>query len=155
MDLIATVFIKCFYRSALALGAAPSHDMGRCHFYIATISTLTYIAKMDLIFNVSILCFYRSALAPGAAPSLAAAGASLAAAFLEAGMATGDTIVLRRLMALLVEPLAAWDSKSEVRPPVTHTRHSKQPLTAVTLPVTPLFTHMSHSDTFCLPLYVV
>ncbi len=125
--------------------------------WVDVISTLTYITKIDstLISNVFQLCFYRSALAPGAAPSLAAAGASLAAAFLEAGMATGDTIVLRRLMALLVEPLAAWDSKSEVRPPVTHTRHSKQPLTAVTLPVTPFFTHMSHSDTFCLPLYVV
>ncbi|CAL8466413.1 g5949 [Coccomyxa elongata] len=55
----------------------------------------------------------RSALAPGAAPSLAAAGASLAAAFLEAGMAAGDTVVLRRLIGLLVEPLAAWDSIPE------------------------------------------
>jgi hypothetical protein len=47
---------------------------------------------------------------------LAAAGASLAAVFLEAGMAAGDSVVLRRLIGLLVEPLASWDSGTEVQP---------------------------------------
>lgn len=31
-------------------------------------------------------------------------------------MATGDSVVLRRLIGLLVEPLASWDSATEVQP---------------------------------------
>lgn len=56
------------------------------------------------------IAWCRSALTLGAEPTLAAAGASLAAAFLEAGMATGDSVVLRRLLGLLAAPLATWDS---------------------------------------------
>lgn len=48
----------------------------------------------------------RSSLSPGAAPSLAAAGSALAATFLDTGLATGDTAVLSRLMALLTAPLS-------------------------------------------------
>ena len=31
-------------------------------------------------------------------------------------MAAGDSVVLRRLIGLLVEPLASWDSGTEVQP---------------------------------------
>lgn len=51
----------------------------------------------------------------GAAPSLAAAGAALAAAFLEQGLDGGDAAVLQRLMALLVAPLAQWGAAPQVR----------------------------------------
>lgn len=50
----------------------------------------------------------------GAAPSLAAAGASLAAAFLEKGLDGGDAAVLQRLMGLLAAPLAQWDAAAQV-----------------------------------------
>ena len=51
----------------------------------------------------------------GAAPSLAAAGASLAAAFLEKGLDGGDAGVLQRLMGLLAAPLAQWGAAGQVR----------------------------------------
>ena len=58
----------------------------------------------------------RSAsLAVGAAPSLAAAGASLAAAFLEKGLDGGDAAVLQRLMGLLAAPLAQWGAAAQVQ----------------------------------------
>ena len=47
----------------------------------------------------------RSSLSPAAPPSEGAAGASLAAAFLEQGLATSDTAVLGRLMSLLTARL--------------------------------------------------
>lgn len=50
----------------------------------------------------------RASLSPGTSPSLQAAGATLAATFLEKGLAGGDATVLNRLMALLVAPLAQW-----------------------------------------------
>ena len=55
----------------------------------------------------------RLALAPRAPPVVAAAGAALAAAFLGAGLAGGDALVLQRLMGLLCAPLAAWDAPAE------------------------------------------
>ena len=48
----------------------------------------------------------RASLSGSASPTLQAAGASLAASFLEAGLAGGDAAVLDRLMALLAAPLA-------------------------------------------------
>lgn len=57
----------------------------------------------------------RASLAVGAAPSLAAAGASLAAAFLEKGLDGGDAAVLQRLMGLLAAPLAQWGAAAQVR----------------------------------------
>ncbi len=59
--------------------------------------------------------FGRSSLAPGAAPTLVAAGASLAAAFLDTGLAVGDALVLKRLMSLLGDPLSSWQTPEEVR----------------------------------------
>ena len=56
-----------------------------------------------------------ASLAVGAAPSLAAAGASLAAAFLEKGLDGGDAAVLQRLMGLLAAPLAQWGAAAQVR----------------------------------------
>lgn len=56
----------------------------------------------------------RASLAVGAAPSLASAGASLAALFLEKGLDGGDAAVLQRLMALLVAPLAQWGAAPQV-----------------------------------------
>jgi small neutral amino acid transporter SnatA (MarC family) len=53
----------------------------------------------------------------GAAPSLSAAGASLAASFLDKGLDGGDATVLQRLMGLLVAPLAQWGG-AQVRGPV-------------------------------------
>ena len=50
----------------------------------------------------------------GAAPSLSAAGATLAAAFLEKGLDGGDAAVLQRLMGLLVAPLAQADGSVQV-----------------------------------------
>lgn len=57
----------------------------------------------------------RASLAPGAAPSLAAQGASLAAAFLVRGLDGGDAAVLQRMMGLLVAPLAQWEAPPQVR----------------------------------------
>ena len=53
------------------------------------------------------------ALAPRAPPVVAGAGAALAAAFLGAGLAGEDSLVLQRLMGLLCAPLAAWDAPAE------------------------------------------
>lgn len=50
----------------------------------------------------------RASLSAGASPTLQAAGASLAATFLEKGLAGGDATVMDRLMALLSAPLAQW-----------------------------------------------
>lgn len=58
----------------------------------------------------------RASLAVGAAPSLSAAGASLAASFLDKGLDGGDATVLQRLMGLLVAPLAQWGG-AQVRGP--------------------------------------
>ena len=55
----------------------------------------------------------RLALAPRAPPVVAGAGAALAAAFLGAGLAGDDALVLQRLMGLLCAPLAAWDAPAE------------------------------------------
>jgi hypothetical protein len=44
-----------------------------------------------------------------------AAGASLAAAFLDTGLAVGDALVLKRLMSLLGDPLSSWQTPEEVR----------------------------------------
>lgn len=55
----------------------------------------------------------RLALAPRAPPVVAGAGAALAAAFLGAGLAGEDSLVLQRLMGLLCAPLAAWDAPAE------------------------------------------
>ena len=48
----------------------------------------------------------RASLSTGASPTLQAAGATLAATFLEKGLAGGDAAVLDRLMSLLSAPLA-------------------------------------------------
>ena len=58
----------------------------------------------------------RASLSAGAAPSLQAAGASLAATFLEKGLAGGDAAVLERLMALLAAPLAQWAAAQPTEP---------------------------------------
>ncbi len=52
----------------------------------------------------------RASLSAGASPTLQAAGATLAATFLEKGLAGGDATVLDRLMALLAAPVAQWGS---------------------------------------------
>lgn len=55
-----------------------------------------------------------ASLSVDAAPSLSAAGASLAAAFLEKGLDGGEAAVLQRLMGLLVAPLAGWSGGAQV-----------------------------------------
>ncbi len=52
----------------------------------------------------------RASLSAGASPTLQAAGATLAATFLEKGLAGGDATVLDRLMSLLAAPVAQWGS---------------------------------------------
>ena len=64
-------------------------------------------------FQAQFVSALRSSLAAGPAPSLAAAGASLAAVFLDTGLAIGDAVVLKRLMNLLVDPLNAWQTPQE------------------------------------------
>ncbi|KAK9820084.1 hypothetical protein WJX72_005985 [[Myrmecia] bisecta] len=61
-------------------------------------------------YQAQLVAALRSALARGSGPTLAAAGAALAATFLERGLATGDAAVLTRLMSLLTEPLSDWAS---------------------------------------------
>ena len=56
----------------------------------------------------------RSSLAVGAGPMLSTAGAVLAAAFLRAGLAEGDSVVLTRLMSLLTVPLATLEAECAV-----------------------------------------
>jgi len=50
----------------------------------------------------------RVSLAPEASPAVQAAGAALAAAFLEKGLAGGDAVVMNRLLSLLCAPLSLW-----------------------------------------------
>lgn len=54
----------------------------------------------------------RTALAPGGAPMLSVSGGSLSTMFLETGLAAGDAVVMRRLIDLLVAPLAQWTQLS-------------------------------------------
>lgn len=52
----------------------------------------------------------RASLATEASPAVQAAGAALAAAFLEKGLAGGDAVVMNRLLGLLCAPLSLWAS---------------------------------------------
>ena len=52
----------------------------------------------------------RSSLSSGASPAVNAAGAALAAVFLEKGIAGNDSVVMERLLSLLCEPLSLWAS---------------------------------------------
>jgi small neutral amino acid transporter SnatA (MarC family) len=67
------------------------------------------------LYQAQVVSTLRASLAVGAAPSLAAAGASLAAAFLDKGLDGGDAAVLQRLMGLLAAPLAQWGAAAQVR----------------------------------------
>lgn len=52
----------------------------------------------------------RSSLSSGASPAVNAAGAALAAVFLEKGISGSDSVVMERLLSLLCEPLSLWAS---------------------------------------------
>ncbi|KAL4431040.1 hypothetical protein ABPG75_006296 [Micractinium tetrahymenae] len=65
-------------------------------------------ARLMELHQAQVVSTLRASLAVDAAPSLSAAGASLAAAFLEKGLDGGEAAVLQRLMGLLVAPLAQW-----------------------------------------------
>ena len=56
----------------------------------------------------------RVALTTEAAPKLLAAGALLAADFVESGLAQGDAVLLARLIAMMTEPLATMLSAPQV-----------------------------------------
>ncbi|PRW58658.1 HEAT repeat-containing 5B isoform X2 [Chlorella sorokiniana] len=70
-------------------------------------------ARLMELYQAQVVSTLRASLAVGAAPSLAAAGASLAAAFLEKGLDGGDAAVLQRLMGLLAAPLAQWGAAAQ------------------------------------------
>lgn len=56
----------------------------------------------------------RAALEASAAPTLIAAGASLAADFVQSGLTQADAVVLARLLAMLTDPLAAMRQTPQV-----------------------------------------
>eukprot|EP00887_Chlorella_sp_A99_P005661 scaffold1.g5661.t1 len=68
-------------------------------------------------YQAQVVSALRASLSAGAAPTLSAAGAALAAAFLEKGLAGGDAAVLERLMSLLAAPLAQWGQPQPQPPP--------------------------------------
>ncbi|KAL4425068.1 hypothetical protein ABPG77_010382 [Micractinium sp. CCAP 211/92] len=70
-------------------------------------------ARLMELYQAQIVSTLRASLSVDAAPSLSAAGASLAAAFLEKGLDGGEAAVLQRLMGLLVAPLAAWSGGAQ------------------------------------------
>ena len=59
-------------------------------------------------YQAQLVSALRAALAPGAPPALSVAGGALATAFVGAGLAANDGAVTRRLLDLLVAPLAGW-----------------------------------------------
>ena len=71
-------------------------------------------AKLLALYQAQMVSALRASLAEGSSPELRGAGATLAAAFLQAGLAAGDATVLNRLMGLLATPLARWDSATSL-----------------------------------------
>ncbi|KAJ9521869.1 hypothetical protein QJQ45_024737, partial [Haematococcus lacustris] len=59
-------------------------------------------------YQAQLVSALRTALAPGSAPTLLTAGWRLSTCFLASGLTAGDGVVLRRLLELLVSPLASW-----------------------------------------------
>lgn len=58
-------------------------------------------------------CICRSSLAAKASPILTAAGAILAADFVQSGLTQDDTSVLARLMTMLTDPLVEMRREKE------------------------------------------
>jgi hypothetical protein len=67
-------------------------------------------AKLLAQYQAQYVSTLRASLAPDASPEVGASGAALAAAFLEKGLASGDAVVMERLMGLLCAPLSGWSS---------------------------------------------
>lgn len=64
--------------------------------------------KLLVQYQAQYVSTLRASLATTSTPSVFAAGASLAATFLEKGLAGDDTVVLDRLLQLLCAPLGQW-----------------------------------------------
>ena len=83
-------------------------------------------AKLLALYQAQLVSALRASLAEGASPELRGAGATLAAAFLQAGLAAGDATVLNRLMGLLATPLARWGGSAPSLPAAAAAQQAQQ-----------------------------